>query len=163
MKPYVTTYSNNCSLVLQVSRRNTLFRWYVVLDKRHMILVLTQRNADKYADQNKHAAVAIQLENTVLVSMAKIKLTFVLWLYATIVIRDGMSGSLDTEELSWFYNKSLRMMQETIDIETAEGQFSDHLIKAVGCMAAAAVCIVRYILASLRDTYQSLTGLFWHV
>jgi hypothetical protein len=95
--------------------------------------------------------------------MAKSKLTFVLWLYATVVIRDGILGSLDTEELFWFYNKSLRMLQETIDKETVDGQFSDHLIKAVACMTASAVSIVPYILASLRDIYQSLTGLCWHV
>ena len=85
--------------------------------------------------------------------MAKSKLTFVLWLYATVVIRDGVLGSLDTEELFWFYNKSLQMMQETIDKEAVDGQFSDHLIKAVGCMTASAVSIVRYTLASLRNTY----------
>jgi hypothetical protein len=84
-------------------------------------------------------------------------------LYATVVIRDGILGSLDTEELFWFYNKSLRMLQETIDKETVDGQFSDHLIKAVACMTASAVSIVPYILASLRDIYQSLTGLCWHV
>ena len=95
--------------------------------------------------------------------MAKSKLTFVLWLYATVVIRDGTLGSFDTEELFWFYNKSLRMVQETIDKETVDGQFSDHIIKAVACMTASAVSFVPYILASLRDTYQSLTGLFWHV
>jgi hypothetical protein len=128
-----------------------------------MIFILTSRNSDKYADQNKHAVVAFQHENTVLGSMAKSKLTFVLWLYAVVVIRDGVLGSFDTEELFWLYNKSLRMMQETIDKETDEGQFSDHLIKAVACMTAAAVSILRYILASLRDTYQLLTGLFWHV
>jgi hypothetical protein len=95
--------------------------------------------------------------------MAKSKLTFVLWLYATVVIREGVVGGFDTEELFWFYNKSLRMMQETIDKETIDGKFSDHLIKAVGCMTAASVSIVQYILAFLRNTYHSLTGLFWHV
>lgn len=126
MKPYIVTDSNDFSLVRHVSRGNTLFRWYVIPIKRRMIFILTSRNSDKYADQNKHAVVAFQHENTVLGSMAKSKLTFVLWLYAVVVIRDGVLGNFDTEELFWLYNKSLRMMQETIDKETDEGQFSDH-------------------------------------
>lgn len=106
-----------------------------------MFLVLIYYDTDKYADQSKHALVPFKHENTVLGSMAKSKLTFVLWLYATVVIRDGMSGTFNTEEVYWFYNQSLKMMQETIDRETAAGQFSDYLINAVACITAAAVSI----------------------
>ena len=71
--------------------------------------------------------------------MAKSELTFILWLYATVVIRDGMLGNFNTEEVYWFYNKSLKAMQETLQKETAAGAFSDHLINAVACITAAAV------------------------
>ncbi|KAH6614992.1 hypothetical protein C7974DRAFT_57103 [Boeremia exigua] len=94
---------------------------------------------DKYADKSKHALTSFQHENTILGSMAKSELTFVLWLYATVVIRDGTLGALNTEEVYWFYNKSLKSMQETIQRETAEGNYSDHLINAVACITAAAV------------------------
>ena len=95
--------------------------------------------SDQYADKSKHALVAFQHENTVLGNMAKSELSFVLWLYATVIIRDGMSGSFDTEEVYWFYNKSLKMMQETLQKETAAGKFSDYLINAVACITAVAV------------------------
>jgi hypothetical protein len=91
--------------------------------------------ADKYADKSKHALVAV------LGNMAKSKLTFVLWLYATVIIRDGMSGNFNTEEVYWFYNKSLKTMQETLQRETAAGKFSDYLINAVACITAAAVSL----------------------
>ncbi|KAJ8113753.1 hypothetical protein OPT61_g4187 [Boeremia exigua] len=94
---------------------------------------------DKYADKSKHALVSFQHDNTVLGSMAKSELTFVLWLYATVIIRDGMLGTFNTEEVHWFYNKSLKMMQDALQKETAAGQYSDYLINAVSCITAAAV------------------------
>ncbi|KAJ4986935.1 hypothetical protein SVAN01_07613 [Stagonosporopsis vannaccii] len=94
---------------------------------------------DKYADKSKHALVSFQHENTVLGSMARSELTFVLWLYATVIIRDGMLGNFNTEEVHWFYNKSLKMMQDTLQKETAEGQYSESIIRAVSCITAAAV------------------------
>lgn len=71
--------------------------------------------------------------------MGKTELTFVLWLYATVIIRDGMSGNFNTEEVYWFYNKSLKVMQETLRRETAAGSYSDSLINAVSCITATAV------------------------
>ncbi|KZM24449.1 uncharacterized protein EKO05_0001519 [Ascochyta rabiei] len=94
---------------------------------------------DKYADKSKHALVPFKYENTILGNMAKTELTFVLWLYATVIIRDGSSGNLNTEEVYWFYNKSLKVMQETLQRETAAGTFSDYLINAVSCITAASV------------------------
>lgn len=71
--------------------------------------------------------------------MAKSELTFILWLYATVIIRDGMSGNFNTEEVYWFYSKSLKVMQDTLQRETAAGNYSDYLINAVACITAAAV------------------------
>lgn len=72
-------------------------------------------------------------------NMAKSELNFVLWLYVTVIIRDGTSGNSNTEEAYWFYNKSLKVMQETIQRETAAGKFSDYLINAVSSITAASV------------------------
>ncbi len=90
--------------------------------------------------------------------MAKSELTFVLWLYATVIIRDGMLGNFNTEEVYWFYNRSLKMMQETLQKETATGTFSDYLINAVSCITAAAVCQYTLLVIILsRVMYHSLT------
>lgn len=94
---------------------------------------------DKYADKSKHALIPFQHENTVLGNMAKSELSFVLWLYATVVIRDGMLGNFNTEEVYWFYNRSLKSMQETLQRETIAGKYSDHMINSVACITAAAV------------------------
>lgn len=107
---------------------------------------------------------AFQHENTVLGSMAKSELTFVLWLYATVIIRDGMSGNFNTEEVYWFYNKSLKMMQESLRRETESGQFSDHLINAVACITAAAVSANSDWLPSFDlEVSLTLTGVLRHV
>jgi hypothetical protein len=97
---------------------------------------------DKYADKSKHALIPFQHENTVLGNMAKSELTFVLWLYATVIIRDGMLGNFNTEEVYWFYNKSLKSMQETLQRETIAGNYSDHMINAVACITAASVYVL---------------------
>jgi hypothetical protein len=70
--------------------------------------------------------------------MAKSQVTFILWLYATVSIRDGMRGSVDTEEVHWFYNRALQVMQETLKKETEAGQYSDHLLNALACITATA-------------------------
>ena len=101
---------------------------------------------DKYADKSKHALIPFQHENTVLGNMAKSELTFVLWLYATVIIRDGMSGNFNTEEVYWLYNRSLKAMQEVLQRETAAGVFSDNLINAVSCITAAAVGTLRTVI-----------------
>lgn len=123
--------------------------------------VLTRNNADKYADKSRHSLVPFQQENTVLGSMAASELTFVLWLYATVIIRDGMLGNFNTEEVHWFYNKSLKMMQDTLQKETAVGNYSESLIRAVACITATAVSP---ILASISVEHRLMTpGLFRHV
>lgn len=73
--------------------------------------------------------------------MAKTEFTFFLWLYATVIVRDGTLGNFNTEEVHWFYNKSLKAMQETLKRETETGEYSDDLINAVSCITGAAVSI----------------------
>src|SRR5690242_5969714 len=107
-----------------------MLRWYVlVVCKMYVVSLLTPMNADKYADKSRHALIPFKHENTVLGSMASSELTFILWLYATVIIRDGMLGNFNTEEVHWFYNKSLKMMQDALQRETAEGQYSERIIR----------------------------------
>ncbi|KAF2833205.1 hypothetical protein CC86DRAFT_6477 [Ophiobolus disseminans] len=93
---------------------------------------------DKYADDSSKSLLDFSRENTVLGNMARSRVTFMLWLYATVTIRDGMKGSVHTEEVQWFYNKALKLMQETLKKEAEAGQYSDHLLNALSCITAAA-------------------------
>ncbi|KAJ4367379.1 hypothetical protein N0V83_006961 [Neocucurbitaria cava] len=93
---------------------------------------------DKYSDQSKHSLIPFSSDNTVLGNMAKSQATFILWLYATALIRDGMCGSINTEEVQWFYNKSLRALQETLKKDVESGEYSDPLLNCLACMTATA-------------------------
>ncbi|KAH7095801.1 hypothetical protein FB567DRAFT_40404 [Paraphoma chrysanthemicola] len=93
---------------------------------------------DKYADPSNASLVAFSSENTILGNMAKSEVTFVLWLYATITIRDGIFGCADTEEVRWFYNKALEMLQEQLRKDSEVGQYSETLLKALACITATA-------------------------
>ena len=93
---------------------------------------------DKYADPSKHSLISFSRENTVLGNMAQTEVTFVLWLYATASIRDGIMGFIDTEEVNWFYSKALKMMQETLKKEAEAAEYSDHLLNALACITATA-------------------------
>lgn len=86
--------------------------------------------------------------------MAKSELTFILWLYATVIIRDGMLGNFNTEEVYWFYNRSLKSMQETLQRESATGNYSDHMINAVACITAAAVSCWGVMICAYTDQYR---------
>ncbi|KAF2030170.1 hypothetical protein EK21DRAFT_66221 [Setomelanomma holmii] len=97
---------------------------------------------DKYADRS---LVSFSRENTILGNMAETEVTFVLWLYATISIRDGIFGCVDTEEVRWFYNRGLQILQETLKKESEAGQYSEQLLKSLACITATA----------------SFSGMFW--
>lgn len=94
---------------------------------------------DKYSQKAKGTMVSFSADNTVLGNMAKSELTFILWLYATVSIRDGMGGSIDTEEVQWFYTHALRAVRETLKEESVSGEYSNHLVSALGCITATAV------------------------
>jgi hypothetical protein len=70
--------------------------------------------------------------------MAKSEVSFTVWLYATVSIRNGMMGSLNTEEVRWFYNQALKGIQTTLQREVEVGVYSDHLLNAMGCITATA-------------------------
>jgi len=55
-----------------------------------------------------------------------------------VTIRNGILGSLDTEEVGWFYNQALKGIQNTLKKEAEAGVYSDHLLNAMGCITATA-------------------------
>lgn len=97
---------------------------------------------DKYSDKSKYAMIPFSWENTVFGNMARSDATFILWLYATVSIRDGMTGNVDTEEVRYFYHKSLEVLQQTLKKEADAGEYSDHLLNCLACIAATAVCLL---------------------
>lgn len=95
---------------------------------------------DKYADA-KYSLIPFSRDNTVLGNMAENDATFILWLYATVTIRDGMMGRRDTEEVQWFYSRALRVLQATIQKEAEAGKYSVYLLNCLACITATAVRI----------------------
>ena len=107
---------------------------------------------DKYADA-EYSLIPFSHDNTILGNMAKNDATFILWLYATVTIRDGMMGSSDTEEVHWFYNRALRVLQETLQKEAEAGKYSVYLLNCLACITATAVRI-----ASRLDDARRISG-----
>jgi hypothetical protein len=93
---------------------------------------------DKYSQTS---LVQFSSENTVLGNMAKSELTFILWLYATSAIRDVITlGTVDTEEVRWFCNKTLKAMQDAVKYAMEHEEYPENLIVAITCITATAVC-----------------------
>lgn len=69
--------------------------------------------------------------------MAEDILPFVLWLYATTLIRDGLSGEVLSEETVYFYKLSLQTMQKAIN--SSGDLYPDSLIQGLACFAGTAV------------------------
>lgn len=82
--------------------------------------------------------------------MAESQVTFIIWLYATVTIRDGMRGNAETEEVHWFYNKALEVVQQTLKKEAESGQYSCDLLKAVTCLTATASYAGMFTTATLH-------------
>lgn len=93
---------------------------------------------DKYSDKSMHGLLPFSSDNTILGNMAKSKVTFILWLYATVVIRDGMGICINTEEVLYFYHAALKAIQETLEKDGITGEYSEDILKAIACITAAA-------------------------
>ena len=93
---------------------------------------------DRYAIDTKKSSTHFSLENTILGNMAKSEISFVLWIYSTVLLRDGTMGLFDTEEVRWWYGRSLVALQKKIASEAEQG-VSDHLINALACIQATSV------------------------
>ncbi|KAH7130624.1 hypothetical protein B0J11DRAFT_504390 [Dendryphion nanum] len=75
-------------------------------------------------------------ENTVLGVMATERISFILWLHATTLLKDGMDGIFGSPESWYFYRLALQAMQEELD-RTSE-QYSDAFLVAMACFSACA-------------------------
>jgi hypothetical protein len=128
--------------------------------------------ADKYADKPKcdnNSVVVFRRENTILGNMVTSELTFILWLYATVSIRNGILGVSNTEEAQWLYSKALKGMQAAVKKATEDGDYSIYLLKSLACITATAVCIAfgssdqTPCVGSIEhglNTKQSVSGMF---
>ncbi|PVH90482.1 hypothetical protein DM02DRAFT_440139 [Periconia macrospinosa] len=68
--------------------------------------------------------------------MAVDSLPFVTWVYATTLIRDGISGKFLSEEAAHFYELSLQTMQKVVDI--VDLKYTDTFIRSLACFTARA-------------------------
>jgi hypothetical protein len=72
--------------------------------------------------------------------MSREYVSFVLWLYATSIIRDGIASRGLSEETIWFYNLSLKVMQEASKRKVAE--YTEPFLCSMACFAAASVSVL---------------------
>ncbi|KAH7385649.1 hypothetical protein BKA66DRAFT_511484 [Pyrenochaeta sp. MPI-SDFR-AT-0127] len=93
---------------------------------------------DKYSDKSKFSLVSFNNENTILGNMSKHKSSFILWLYATVIMREGMSGPLDSEELQWYYSCALKGLQAALKKAAETGVYPDYLVNCLACITATA-------------------------
>jgi hypothetical protein len=100
-------------------------------------------STDKFADNSNpnNSVVVFRRENTILGNMATSELTFTLWLYATVSIRDGILGAVNTEEAQWLYNKALKGMQAAVKKAAEDKDYPIPLLNSIACITATAVRI----------------------
>ncbi|KAF2120638.1 hypothetical protein BDV96DRAFT_271194 [Lophiotrema nucula] len=91
---------------------------------------------DKYAWRPQQAVTTISRDNTVLGCMIAERVSYILWLFATTMIRDAMNGQWGTGENFYYYRLALMEMRK----EAARNveQFTDAFMSALACFTAAA-------------------------
>lgn len=75
-------------------------------------------------------------ENTVLGTMAYERISFILWLHATTLLKDGMNGIAGSSDSLYFYRLALQAMQEELNRKVE--QYSDGFLVALACFSACA-------------------------
>jgi hypothetical protein len=78
-------------------------------------------------------------DNSIMWNMARGEVSFVVWLYSVVLIRDGMKGDFNSEEVRSWYAEVLRKIRQDLADQAEHGKFSDHLINALACMQATSV------------------------
>ena len=68
---------------------------------------------DKYAWRSGQSALIPVQDNTVLGSMAAAKVSYILWLHATTIIRDVTLGNPISNESMWFYKLALQTVRNS--------------------------------------------------
>lgn len=69
--------------------------------------------------------------------MAEEYVSWVLWLHATTLIRDGMAGKWASEEMHYYYKLSLKVMQEASQRKVED--YTDGFLCSLACFTACAV------------------------
>ncbi|QRD00201.1 hypothetical protein JI435_070940 [Parastagonospora nodorum SN15] len=101
-------------------------------------LIPIMNTTDEYAQGSRHSIIPFASASTIFHELGQSQVTFALLLYAVVSIREGVSGISDIPELYNFYNHALRSLQTSLSAEIASGVFSDHLLLALGIIAAIA-------------------------
>jgi hypothetical protein len=83
-------------------------------------------------------------DNSIMWNMARGDASFVVWLYSVVLIRDGMKGDFNSEEVQTWYNEVLRNIRKDLNIQSQRGKFSEHLINALACLQATSVGANRF-------------------
>lgn len=89
-------------------------------------------------DNDKTLALSTR-DNSIMWNMARGEVSFVVWLYSIVLVRDGMRGLFDTEDARSWYNEALKKIRGELADQMQHGNFSDHLINALACIQATSV------------------------
>ena len=76
-------------------------------------------------------------ENTILGHMSGEHVSFIVWLHATTLIRDGIAGRWDSEEAHFYFRLALTTMREASQRPVQD--YTDTFLGAMGCFTACAV------------------------
>lgn len=111
--------------------------------RRHACSTSSNSHIDFDADKNildEDKALAISTrDNSIMWNMARGEVSFVVWLYSVVLIRDGMRGNFNSQEVQSWYTEVLRKIRQDLNDEAQRGKFSDHFINALACMQATSV------------------------
>ncbi|KAF1924702.1 uncharacterized protein M421DRAFT_274612 [Didymella exigua CBS 183.55] len=91
---------------------------------------------DKHILENDKTLSVSTRENSIMWNMARGEVSFVVWLYSVVLIRDGMKGDFNSAEVQSWYIESLRKIRQDLADQTQLGRFSDYLINALACIQA---------------------------
>ncbi|KAF1956266.1 hypothetical protein CC80DRAFT_72686 [Byssothecium circinans] len=91
---------------------------------------------DKYAWRPRQPSLEVAKNNSVFSNMAESYVSFVLWLYATTMMRDAITKECLSEETLYFYTLSLRTLQKIVN-DNSQVE-SDAFIRALSCFTACA-------------------------
>jgi hypothetical protein len=94
---------------------------------------------DKHILGHDKSLVLSVRENSIIWNMAKSEVSFVVWLYSVVLIRDGMRGEFNSKATQSWYGEALKKIRKELADEVRHGSFSDHLINAMACIQATSV------------------------
>lgn len=103
---------------------------------------------DKYIIDNDRTLAVTTRDNTIMWNMARGEVSFVVWLYSIVIIRDGMKGDFNSAETRLWYNEALRKIRQELANQVRHGKFSDQLVTALACIQATSVSVRSFSLST---------------